>query len=112
MALLLLRENGTVTVAHSRTKDLKDVTKRADILVVAVGRPKMITADYVKEGAVVIDVGIHRNEQNKLCGDVDFDSVEPVCGAITPVPGRVGPMTIAMLMNNCLESVSLQAIRG
>ena len=110
--LLLLRENGTVTVAHSRTKDLKEVTKRADILVVAVGRPKMITADYVKEGAVVIDVGIHRNEQNKLCGDVDFDSVEPVCGAITPVPGGVGPMTIAMLMNNCLESVSLQAIRG
>ena len=88
------------------------VTKRADILVVAVGRPKMITADYVKEGAVVIDVGIHRNEQNKLCGDVDFDSVEPVCSAITPVPGGVGPMTIAMLMNNCLESVSLQAIRG
>ena len=112
MALLLLRENGTVTVAHSRTKDLKEVTKRADILVVAVGRPKMITADYVKEGAVVIDVGIHRNEQNKLCGDVDFDSMEPVCGAITPVPGGVGPMTIAMLMNNCLESVSLQAIRG
>ena len=112
MALLLLRENGTVTVAHSRTKDLKEVTKRADILVVAVGRPKMITADYVKEGAVVIDVGIHRNEQNKLCGDVDFDSVEPVCSAITPVPGGVGPMTIAMLMNNCLESVSLQAIRG
>ena len=112
MALLLLRENGTVTVAHSRTKDLKEVTKRADILVVAVGRPKMITADYVKEGAVVIDVGIHRNEQNKLCGDVDFDSVEPVCRAITPVPGGVGPMTIAMLMNNCLESVSLQAIRG
>ena len=112
MALLLLQENGTVTVAHSRTKDLKKVTKRADILIVAVGRPKMITADYVKEGAVVIDVGIHRNEQNKLCGDVDFDSVEPVCGAITPVPGGVGPMTIAMLMNNCLESVSLQAIRG
>ena len=112
MALLLLRENGTVTIAHSRTKDLKEVTRRADILVVAVGRPKMITAEYVKEGAVVIDVGIHRNEQNKLCGDVDFDSVEPVCSAITPVPGGVGPMTIAMLMNNCLESVSLQAVRG
>ena len=88
------------------------VTKRADILVVAVGKPKMITAEYVKEGAVVIDVGIHRNEENKLCGDVDFDSVEPVCSAITPVPGGVGPMTIAMLMNNCLESVSLQAVRG
>ena len=99
-------------VAHSRTKDLKEVTKRADILVVAVGKPKMITAEYVKEGAVVIDVGIHRNEENKLCGDVDFDSVEPVCSAITPVPGGVGPMTIAMLMNNCLESVSLQAVRG
>lgn len=112
MALLLLRENGTVTVAHSRTKDLKEVTKRADILVVAVGKPKMITAEYVKDGAVVIDVGIHRNEENKLCSDVDFDSVEPVCSAITPVPGGVGPMTIAMLMNNCLESVSLQAVRG
>ena len=112
MALVVWRENGTVTVAQSRTKDLKEVTKLADILVVAVGRPKMITADYVKECAVVIDVGIHRNEQNKLCGDVDFDSVEPVCGAITPVPGGVGPMTIAMLMNNCLESISLQAIRG
>ena len=108
MSLLLLRENGTVTIAHSRTKDLKEVTKRADILVVAVGKPKMITADYVKEGAVVIDVGIHRNEQNKLCGDVDFESVEPVCSAITPVPGGVGPMTIAMLMNNCVESVALQ----
>lgn len=108
MALLLLRENGTVTVTHSRTKDLKEVTKRADILVVAIGRPKMITADYVKEGAVVIDVGIHRNEQNKLCGDVDFESVEPVCSAITPVPGGVGPMTIAMLMNNCVESIALQ----
>lgn len=108
MALLLLRENGTVTVAHSRTKNLKEVTKRADILVAAVGKPRMITADYVKEGAVVIDVGIHRNENNKLCGDVDFESVEPVCSAITPVPGGVGPMTIAMLMNNCVESVALQ----
>lgn len=108
MALLLLRENGTVTVAHSRTGDLKEVTRRADILVVAVGRPRMITADYVKEGAVVIDVGIHRNENNKLCGDVDFESVEPLCSAITPVPGGVGPMTIAMLMNNCVESVALQ----
>lgn len=112
MALFLLRENGTVTIAHSRTKDLKEVTKRADILVVAVGRPKMITAEYVKDGAVVIDVGIHRNAENKLCGDVDFDSVEPICSAITPVPGGVGPMTIAMLMNNCLESVALQAARG
>lgn len=108
MALLLLRENGTVTVTHSRTKDLKEVTKRADILVVAIGKSKMITADYVKEGAVVIDVGIHRNENNKLCGDVDYESVEPKCSAITPVPGGVGPMTIAMLMNNCVESVALQ----
>lgn len=108
MSLLLLRENGTVTVAHSRTKDLKEVAKRADILVVAVGKPKMITSDYVKEGAVVIDVGIHRDANNKLCGDVDFESVEPLCSAITPVPGGVGPMTIAMLMNNCVESVALQ----
>lgn len=108
MALLLLRENGTVTVAHSRTKELEEVTKRADILIVAVGKPKMITREYVKEGAVVIDVGIHRNEDNKLCGDVDFDSVAPVCSAITPVPGGVGPMTIAMLMHNCVEAGILQ----
>lgn len=108
MALLLLRENGTVTLAHSKTRDLKEITGRADILVAAVGRPRMITADYVKEGAVVIDVGIHRNEDNRLCGDVDFESVEPKCSAITPVPGGVGPMTIAMLMHNCVESVSLQ----
>ena len=105
MAMLLLRENGTVTVTHSRTKDLKEVAKRADILVVAIGKPKMITKDYVKEGAVVIDVGIHRMENGKLCGDVDYDDVAPVCSAITPVPGGVGPMTIAMLMNNCVESV-------
>lgn len=108
MSILLLRENGTVTITHSRTKNLKEITKRADILVVAIGKPKMITAEYVKEGAVVIDVGIHRNEDNKLCGDVDFESVEPVCSAITPVPGGVGPMTIAMLMNNCVESLALQ----
>lgn len=105
MALLLLRENGTVTVCHSKTKDLKEVTKRADILVVAIGKPKFITAEYVKEGAVVIDVGIHRLEGKKLCGDVDYDSVAPLCSAITPVPGGVGPMTIAMLMNNCVSSV-------
>ncbi len=108
MALLLLRENGTVTVTHSRTADLKEVTSRADILVVAIGKPKMITADYVKEGAVVIDVGIHRDANNKLCGDVDFDNVADKCSAITPVPGGVGPMTIAMLMKNCVESVALQ----
>ena len=108
MALLLLRENATVTIAHSKTKNLKEVTKRADILIVAVGRPKMVTKDYVKEGAVVIDVGINRDENNKMCGDVDFDDVAPVCSAITPVPGGVGPMTIAMLLNNCIESVNLQ----
>lgn len=108
MAILLLRENGTVTVAHSRTGNLKEVCRRADILVVAVGKPKMITREYVKEGAVVIDVGIHRNAENKLCGDVDFADVEPVCSAITPVPGGVGPMTIAMLMHNCVESLKLQ----
>lgn len=108
MSMLLLKENGTVTTAHSRTKNLQEVTRRADILVAAVGKPKMITADYVKDGAVVIDVGIHRNADNKLCGDVDYDAVAPKCSAITPVPGGVGPMTIAMLMKNCVESWSLQ----
>lgn len=107
MAILMLRENATVTVAHSKTRNLKEITKRADILIVAVGKPKMITADYVKKGAVVIDVGINRDESGKLCGDVDFASVEPLCGAITPVPGGVGPMTIAMLLSNCLESVKM-----
>ena len=107
MAMLLLRENGTVTITHSHTKDLKDVCKAADILVVAIGRPKMIDASYVKPGAVVIDVGIHRNENNKLSGDVDFDSVEPVASKITPVPGGVGPMTIAMLMHNCVEAATM-----
>ncbi len=109
MALLLLRENGTVTVAHSKTKDLASVTKRADILVAAVGQPKMITKEYVKEGAVVIDVGIHRMENKKLCGDVDYEDVAPICSAITPVPGGVGPMTIAMLMSNCLEAVLMES---
>lgn len=105
MAMLLLRENGTVTITHSRTKDLKEITKRADILVAAIGKPKFVTSEYVKEGTVVIDVGIHRNENNKLCGDVDFDDVIGKVSAITPVPGGVGPMTIAMLMNNCVETV-------
>ena len=109
MAMLLLRENGTVTITHSRTKDLKEVTRRADILVVAIGKPKFVTADFVKEGAVVIDVGIHRNETGKLCGDVDFDDVVDKVSAITPVPGGVGPMTIAMLMNNCVETVRIRA---
>ncbi len=107
MSMLMLRENATVTVCHSRTKNLSDVTKRADILIVAIGKPRMIDASYVKEGATVIDVGIHRVDPNskKLCGDVDFESVEPVAGKITPVPGGVGPMTIAMLMSNLVNSV-------
>lgn len=102
--LLLLQKNGTVTVCHSRTKNLADVTRRADILVAAVGRAKMIGADMVKPGAVVIDVGMNRDENNKLCGDVDFDSVKDIAGAITPVPGGVGPMTIAMLMQNTIRA--------
>lgn len=105
MALLMLQENATVTICHSHTKNLKEICKEADILIVAIGKPKFITADYVKEGATVIDVGIHRMEDGKLCGDVDFDQVEPHVSAITPVPGGVGPMTIAMLMNNCVESM-------
>ena len=110
MALLLLRANGTVTVFHSRTADLKEVTKRADILIVAVGKSRMITSEYVREGAVVIDVGIHRTEEGKLCGDVDFDDVLPHVGAITPVPGGVGPMTIAMLMVNCVKAAQNAAL--
>lgn len=110
MAILLLRENGTVTVTHSRTKDLKEVARRADILVVAMGRPKYITSEFVKDGAVVIDVGMHRNAENKLCGDVDFEDVKDKVSAITPVPGGVGPMTIAMLMYNCVEAVAKQEV--
>ena len=106
MGLLLLRENGTVTIAHSKTKNLKDVTKRADILIVAMGKPKYITSEYIKDGAVVIDVGMHRNSENKLCGDVDFEDVKDKVSAITPVPGGVGPMTIAMLMCNCVKAAS------
>ena len=104
MALLLLRENGTVTVCHSRTQNMKEITKQADILIVAVGKPQFIDDSYVKEGAVVIDVGIHRDANNKLCGDVDFEKVAPHTSAITPVPGGVGPMTIAMLMYNCVQN--------
>lgn len=107
MALLMLRENATVTIAHSRTKNLKEIARRADILIVAVGKPLMITSEYVKEGAVVIDVGIHRDDNNKLCGDVDFEDVYPHCSKITPVPGGVGPMTIAMLMLNCVNARNL-----
>ncbi len=109
MAMLLLKENGTVTVTHSKTKNLKEICSRADILVVAIGKPKFITAEYVKEGAVVIDVGIHRldpekNGGKKLCGDVDYEDVAPHTSYITPVPGGVGPMTIAMLMYNTLKA--------
>lgn len=109
MGMLLLRENATVTTVHSHTKNLKEVCRRADILIVAMGKPKFINEEYVKEGAVVIDVGIHRNEDNKLCGDVDYEAVLPHVGAITPVPGGVGPMTIAMLMKNCVNAVEIQA---
>lgn len=104
MALLMLRENATVTICHSRTKNLQEVTKRADIVIVAIGKPRFLKKEFLKEGAVVIDVGIHRDENNKLCGDVDYEDVIDHVSAITPVPGGVGPMTIAMLMNNCVES--------
>ena len=104
MALLMLRENATVTVCHSKTRNLKEIAKRADILIAAIGKQKFINSEYVKEGAVVIDVGIHRMDNGKLCGDVDFEDVAPHASYITPVPGGVGPMTIAMLMNNCVKS--------
>ena len=107
MSLMMLQENATVTICHSRTQNLKEVCKRADILIVAIGKPQFVTSEYVKEGAVVIDVGIHRDENNKLCGDVDFNDVEPIASYITPVPGGVGPMTIAMLMYNCVEGISM-----
>ena len=105
MALLMLRENATVTICHSKTQNLKEVCKRADILIVAIGKPKFINDEYVKDGAVVIDVGIHRDENNKMCGDVDFDAVKDKVSKITPVPGGVGPMTIAMLMKNCVKAI-------
>ena len=104
MAMLLLHEHGTVTICHSRTRDLSEVTRRADILIVAIGKAKFVTADMVKPGAVVIDVGMNRDENGKLCGDVDFDSVSEVAGAITPVPGGVGPLTITMLMKNTITA--------
>lgn len=107
MALLMLRENATVTVCHSHTKNLKEICREADILIVAIGKPQFIGKEYIKEGAVVIDVGIHRDENNKLCGDVKYDEAEPVASYITPVPGGVGPMTIAMLMHNCVEAMKL-----
>ena len=107
-AMLLLHENGTVTICHSRTKNLKEVCRRADILVAAVGKAKFITADMVKEGAIVIDVGMNRDENGKLCGDVAYNEVSEVASAITPVPGGVGPMTIAMLMKNTLKAAIIQ----
>ena len=107
MSLLMLRENATVTICHSHTKNLKEICKEADILIVAIGKPQFIDKEYVKDGAVVIDVGIHRDENNKLCGDVKYDEVEPIASYITPVPGGVGPMTIAMLMHNCVEAMKL-----
>ena len=108
MAMLLLHKNGTVTITHSRTVDLKSVTNKADILVAAIGKAKFVGADMVKDGAVVIDVGMNRDENGKLCGDVDFDAVAPKCSYITPVPGGVGPMTIAVLMKNTLKACKLQ----
>ncbi|NBI16261.1 bifunctional methylenetetrahydrofolate dehydrogenase/methenyltetrahydrofolate cyclohydrolase FolD [Neglecta sp. X4] len=108
MAMLLLHENGTVTVCHSRTKNLGEICKSADILVSAVGKAHFVTGDMVKPGAVVIDVGMNRDENGKLCGDVEFSEAEPVAGYITPVPGGVGPMTIAMLLKNTLTAARLQ----
>ena len=108
MSMLMLHSNATVTICHSKTQNLKEITKTADILIVAIGKPKFLKADMVKEGAVVIDVGINRDENNKLCGDVDFNEVEPIASAITPVPGGVGPMTISMLMKNTLTAAKLQ----
>lgn len=109
MAMMLLHENGTVTVCHSKTENLAEICANADILVAAVGKPKFVTADMVKEGAVVIDVGMNRDEEGKLCGDVDFENVEPKASFITPVPRGVGPMTIAMLMKNTLTAAKLNA---
>lgn len=108
MAMLLLHENATVEITHSKTVDLKSITSQADILVAAIGRAKFVTADMVKDGAVVIDVGMNRDENGKLCGDVDFESVKDKCSFITPVPGGVGPMTISMLMHNTLTAAKIQ----
>lgn len=104
VALLCLRKNATVTIAHSQTTDLKAVCQRADILIAAIGKAKFFNRDYVKEGAIILDVGINRNENNKLCGDVDYDDVKDIVSYITPVPGGVGPMTIAMLLENTLQA--------
>ena len=112
MAMLMLHANATVTICHSKTQNLKGICREADILVAAVGRAKFVTADMVKPGAVVIDVGMNREENGKLCGDVDYAEVEKVCSAITPVPGGVGPMTIAMLMSNTLTSAKRYMKQG
>jgi methylenetetrahydrofolate dehydrogenase (NADP+)/methenyltetrahydrofolate cyclohydrolase len=109
MAMLLLHKSGTVTICHSKTQNIADITRNADILVVAVGKPNFVTGDMIKEGAVVIDVGMNRLENGKLCGDVEFDSAEKKAGYITPVPGGVGPMTIAMLMKNTLTAAKQQS---
>lgn len=110
MALLMLRENATVTICHSHTKELKDICKRADILIAAIGKPKFFTRDYIKEGVAVIDVGMDRDNEGKLCGDCDFEDIKELCSYLTPVPGGVGPMTIAMLMKNCFESAKTRAL--
>lgn len=108
VAMLLMQENGTVTICHSKTKDLAGICRGADIIVSATGKVNTVTADMVKEGAIIIDVGMNRNAEGKLCGDVDFENVKEVAGAITPVPGGVGPMTIAMLMKNCNTAAKIQ----
>ncbi len=108
MGMLMLRENATVTMAHSHTKNLKEVCRRADILITAIGKPKFFDHEYIKEGAVVIDCGINRDENGKLCGDVNLEDILETAGAVTPVPGGVGPMTITMLMYNCVDAIRLQ----
>lgn len=104
MAMLMLQRNATVTICHSKTKNLAEITKQADILVAAVGKANFVTADMIKEGAIVLDVGINRNSEGKLCGDVNFEECEKIASMITPVPGGVGPMTITMLMRNTITA--------
>ena len=108
MGLLALRKNATVTICHSKTKNLKEITSKADILISAIGKPKFVTKDMVKENAVIIDVGMNHDENGKLCGDVDFENVKEIASYITPAPGGVGPMTIAILLSNCVEAAKLQ----
>lgn len=108
MGAMMMYQNATVTIAHSKTENLKDICKRADILISAIGKPKFINHEYIKPGVIIIDVGINRNENNKLCGDIDFEDVYDICSTITPVPGGVGPMTITMLLHNCLKGYCYQ----